>query len=152
MLKIIQEIYVEWGHCDPARIVFNPNFYKWIDAAQDKLLVTAYPDLHTLHHKIGFAGTPLVSNKTEFIKPARYADLLQLHCQLTELGNSSFHIHHQFYKGEDLLVDCREIRVWTCRDSVEPEKLYASPIPAAVRDGLARPQCHSFQLMKDVVN
>ena len=75
MLKIIQEIYVEWGHCDPARIVFNPNFYKWIDAAQDKLFITAYPDLHSLHKKIGFAGMPLVANESKFLKHS----LLDLH-------------------------------------------------------------------------
>ena len=149
MLKIIQEIYVEWGHCDPARIVFNPNFYKWIDAAQDKLFITAYPDLHSLHKKIGFAGIPLVANESKFLKPARYADLLQLHSQLTHVGNSSFHMHHQFFKGEDLLVVCKEVRVWTCRTAEEPEKPRASPIPADVRDGLLRSECHTFRLVKE---
>ena len=148
MLKIIQEIYVEWGHCDPARIVFNPNFYKWIDAAQDKLFITAYPDLHSLHKKIGFAGMPLVANESQFLKPARYADLLQLHSQLTHLGNSSFHMQHQFFKGEDLLMDCKEVRVWTYRKVDEPEKLHACPIPEYVREGLMRSKCHTFRLVQ----
>ena len=149
MLKIVQEIYVEWGHCDPARIVFNPNYYKWIDAAQDKLFITAYSDLHSLHEKLNYAGVPLVENKTEFIKPAQYADLLQLHSELTHLGSSSFHIHHQFYRNTDLLVDCKEVRVWTCRSSSDPNKLYSSSIPADVRNGLLLSECHTFRLVQE---
>jgi len=98
---------------------------------------------------VGFAGMPLVANESKFLKPARYADLLQLHSQLTHIGNSSFHMQHQFFKGEDLLVVCKEVRVWTCRTAEEPEKLRASPIPADVRVGLLRSECHTFRLVQE---
>ena len=26
-------VVVEWGDCDPAKIVFYPNFFRWMDAA-----------------------------------------------------------------------------------------------------------------------
>ena len=31
--KNIYKITVNWGDCDPAGIVFYPNFYKWMDEA-----------------------------------------------------------------------------------------------------------------------
>ena len=32
MLESHLDIRVEWGHCDPARIVvYNPNFYDWME-------------------------------------------------------------------------------------------------------------------------
>jgi acyl-CoA thioesterase FadM len=32
MIVARRERRVEWGDCDPARIVFNPRFFEWFDA------------------------------------------------------------------------------------------------------------------------
>jgi 4-hydroxybenzoyl-CoA thioesterase len=30
---VVHQVRVEFGDCDPARIVWFPNFFRWIDAA-----------------------------------------------------------------------------------------------------------------------
>ncbi len=36
--KHLRQIEVGWGDCDPAGIVFYPNFYRWFDACSHALL------------------------------------------------------------------------------------------------------------------
>ncbi len=31
MLKYTLTIQISWGHCDPAKIVFYPNYFIWFD-------------------------------------------------------------------------------------------------------------------------
>ena len=33
MLTNTRTIRIQWGDCDPAGIVFYPNFFRWMDAA-----------------------------------------------------------------------------------------------------------------------
>jgi len=35
------EFDVSWGDCDPARIVFYPRYFQWIDARSHKLMAAA---------------------------------------------------------------------------------------------------------------
>ena len=41
MLKAVQRIRVEWSHCDPARIIFNPHYYIWMDQGAHGLMEAA---------------------------------------------------------------------------------------------------------------
>lgn len=144
MFKIIQEIHVEWGHCDPAGIVFNPNFFTWMDNAQEWLLATAAPEFHNISHEQSFVGTPLVSSKADFKNPARHGDLMELHSQIAKLGSSSFTFKFKFIVGDTLIADCEQTRVWACRLPNDPENFAASPIPKEVRDKLQVEACYRF--------
>jgi acyl-CoA thioesterase FadM len=42
MFGVKRDIHIEWGHCDPARIVFNPNFFVWMESGMDRLFSVAY--------------------------------------------------------------------------------------------------------------
>ena len=41
MLKAKQRIRIEWGHCDPSGLVFNPNYYIWMDSGSHQLIEAA---------------------------------------------------------------------------------------------------------------
>ena len=41
MLTANQRIRVEWAHCDPAGIIFNPHYYIWMDSGTHALLQAA---------------------------------------------------------------------------------------------------------------
>jgi acyl-CoA thioesterase FadM len=43
MIIARRERQVEWGDCDPARIVFNPRFFEWFDAQTALIFETAWP-------------------------------------------------------------------------------------------------------------
>lgn len=137
MRKVVQDIYIEWGHCDPAKVVFNPRYFEWIDAAAMHLLLEAVPDIHSGIEATHFAGIPLVANECKFRSPARFNDTLQLTSEVTQVGAAKINLRHQFSRGEVLLVECNETRVWTIRDPDSVDQFKAAAIPKDIRSALS---------------
>src|SRR3954465_2119906 len=78
--SVVYTVRVEFGDCDPARIVWYPNFFRWIDAASRHFFVECgVPPWHETEKTMGIIGTPLVDTHAKFIKTASYGDVLQIH-------------------------------------------------------------------------
>jgi len=58
---VVYRLRVEFGDCDPARIVWFPNFFRWIDASSRNFFVSCgLPPWHETEATMGILGTPLV--------------------------------------------------------------------------------------------
>ena len=140
MFTAIQRFRVEWAHCDPAGIIFNPNYYLWMDAGTHALLQAAGFDLagNTRADPL-FRGCPLVSSRMDFKKPLYFGDVTALTSCVEKFGNTSFVVAHAFRKGDDPepVATGTEIRVWGYSDPDRPEKLIAVPVPDEVRSMLS---------------
>ncbi len=124
---------IEWGHCDPAGIVFNSRFFEFFDTSTwllfDAALGVKPPDLAATFDIIGI---PLVDARAEFRKPAKFGDMVEIASHVTEFRRSSFDVSHRITIGGDLAVEGGETRVWAARDKNNPEKIGAIAIPAEV--------------------
>lgn len=132
MLESQLEIRVEWGHCDPAQIVYNPNFFDWMERGLSALFEAAgfsFADL--IGSNKDLRGTPLVRSQAEFLSPARVGDIILLTSKIARWGRASFDIAHEFHLGETKLVSATQTRVWAGAD--ESGRLKALPIPERVR-------------------
>ena len=119
---------VEWGDCDPAGIVFNPNFFRWFDHSTAMLYEAAgWPKQEMLAH-FGAAGCPLVDTRAQFRAPCRYGEDVTITSEIAEVRTSSFDIRHVLRKGETVCVEGAETRVWTVHDP-ETGKLRSAPLP-----------------------
>lgn len=136
MPQLVQDIYIGWGHCDPAKVVFNPRYFEWVDAAAMRLFLETVPDIHSSAESTGFAGIPLVSNECKFRAPARFNDTLQLVSEITQVGAAKITLRHRFNRNEELLVECSETRVWTVRDPDSAGQFKAAAIPDDIRKAL----------------
>jgi hypothetical protein len=68
------EFSVEFGDCDPAGIVFYPNFFRWMDAASRHFFTAAgVLPWRELEARDGILGTPLVDASAHFERPRRMA-------------------------------------------------------------------------------
>ena len=136
MFTAVQRFRVEWAHCDPAGIIFNPNYYLWMDAGTHALLQAAGFDLigNTRADPL-FRGCPLVSSNMDFRKPLYFGDVTELTSKVEKFGNTSFVVAHAFRKGEDPepVATGQEIRVWGYSDPDQPARLIAVPVPDEVR-------------------
>jgi len=132
VLTVKREKYIEWGDCDPARIVFNPRFFEWFDAAMAAIFAAAGISQLHLAETYGLAGLPLVESHAQFLRPCRFGDTVIIESRVTEFGRSSFKVSHQLFNAGELAVDAQETRVWCGRDPTNPENLKAQPIPADV--------------------
>ena len=130
--EIVYTQRVEFGDCDPARIVWFPNFFRWIDAASRHFFIACgVPPWTETEKTLGVIGTPLVDTHARFIKTATYGDTLQIRVSIGEWRGKSFVQRYRVMKGEDLLMECEEVRIFAGRR--EDGGIFALPIPESVR-------------------
>jgi 4-hydroxybenzoyl-CoA thioesterase len=135
-----RDLTVEWGHCDPAGIVFHPRFIEYFDWSCVVLFEqTAGFNKTELGHRFGFAGFPIIDLNTKFLKPIRYDDKVQIYTTITSLKKSSFELRHCLNKGEIVAVECTQTRVWCVADPVDRKKLKSNPVPDELIALLRRP-------------
>jgi 4-hydroxybenzoyl-CoA thioesterase len=124
---------VEWGHCDPAGIVFNSRFFEFFDWSSWLLFETALGVRpNEIATTFGIVGIPLVDARARFLKPAQFNDVVDIASEVSEFRRSSFEVTHRITVGGELAVEGSETRVWAGRDPNDPAKLKGLPIPAAV--------------------
>jgi len=125
---------VEFGDCDPAQIVFYPNFFRYMDAASLRFFRAAgVPPWREFEAQSGIIGTPLVDASARFLRPATYGDLIDIDTAIEEWRGKSFVMSHVIRRGEDVLVEGREIRVFAKRHPTDPARIQAVPPPESVR-------------------
>lgn len=125
---------VAFGDCDPARIVWFPNFFRWIDSASRHFFVECgVPPWHETEKALGIIGTPLVDTHARFIKTASYGDELAIHTSIPEWRTKSFVQRHRVVRGVDLIMECDEVRIFAARREGEGTSIRALPIPPEIR-------------------
>lgn len=130
MLQNTQMRRVEWGDCDPAGIVFNPQFFRWFDHGTTLLYEAAGWPKQEMLALFGGADCPLVDTRATFKAPCRYGDDVTITTEIVAVKERSFDIRHSLRKGETLCVEGFETRVWTVKD---PQRgLKSAPIPEAL--------------------
>lgn len=132
------DIRVEWGHCDPARIIFNPNYYEWMEQGAHFLFEAGGVNLNAMAKEDhDFRGIPLIKGEALFKAPARVGDLLVLSSKVSRWGGKSFDIEHNFYLGDNHITEGKQTRVWGHAVAHDPDQLEAIVVPAAVRAALS---------------
>ncbi len=132
--EIIYTQRVEFGDCDPAGIVWFPNFFRWIDAASRHFFIACgVPPWHETEKTLGVFGTPLVDTHAQFVKTASYGDTLSLHVSVKEWRDKSFVQAYRVMRGDDLILECEEVRIFAARRNDGKNGIRAVPIPPEIR-------------------
>jgi 4-hydroxybenzoyl-CoA thioesterase len=133
MLTNSRTVRIEWGHCDPAGIVFFPRYFEIFDASTTALFERALGmTKHQFIKAYDCIGYPMVDTRARFLLPTRYGDDVVVETAVTEFRRSSFDIAHRLRKGGELAVEGFETRVWAGHDPADPEKIRAVPLPPEV--------------------
>jgi 4-hydroxybenzoyl-CoA thioesterase len=133
--EIIHTVHVEFGDCDPANIVWFPNFFRWIDAASRYFFTQCgVPPWHETEKSLDIIGTPLVDTHSRFLHTATYGDTLNIHTSIPEWRNKSFVQHHRIMRGNEAIMECDEIRIFAGRRADNPQAIRALPIPQTIRE------------------
>ncbi|MEM7425694.1 MAG: thioesterase family protein [Pseudomonadota bacterium] len=129
----VREVQVGWGHCDPAGIVFYPNFYHWFDEASHALMDSLGIGHRTLADRFGIIGCGLIDTGATFRAPARDGDVLRFESSISELTSRTFRVEHRVSCGEVLVCSGHEVRGCFVADAAKPGSLAAIPIPDEMR-------------------
>lgn len=132
-LTFRRQITVEWAHCDPAGIVFNPRFFEFFDTNTWMLFEQALGvKPHDLAVTYGIWSIPLVDASANFLKPSRFGDTIEVASRISAFRRSSFSVEHRITNQGATAVEGEEIRVWAARDKDNAEKIAAMAIPPEV--------------------
>ena len=134
VVSVMYEVEVMFGDCDPAGIVFFPNFSKWMDASSLNFFVKCgVPTWRDLYKATGIIGTPLLEINIRFISPATYGERLRVHTSIQEWRNKVFIQKHIVKRGNTLLCEGTETRAFCIRHPDNPNRIKAIPVPADIQ-------------------
>ena len=134
MFTRTRNIEIEFGDCDPAGIVYFPNYLRFFDDATAHLVSAALGmKKRDWMAANGIAGIPVVRIATEFAAPCRFGDAVEIVSEITKVGRTSFAVKHRLSNAGTLCVTGEETRVWIASDAGQ---LKPRAIPAAVRFSL----------------
>ena len=122
-------VSIEFGHCDPSGIVYNPNYFIWFDMSVHALLTRGSLPLKTLIAEFGIDGIPVVEYKTKFLAPARWGDEIVIKTSVTNLRRCAFDLQHQVLNAGVVTAECMETRVCTAFDP-QQGRIKARALPA----------------------
>lgn len=132
----IHHVQVAFGDCDPAGIVFFPNFSRWMDAASHHYFRhCGLPPWHSLTEIPNCVGNPLLEIHTRFHKSATYGDEIEVHTTVESWSNKTFVQVHRVMRCETLLCEGRETRALCVK--LPEGGIKAIPIPDWLRERCA---------------
>ena len=125
---------VRFGDCDPAGIVFYPNFQRWMDAASlDFFRQCGLPPWRELEATRGIVGTPLLEIHTRFVTAATYGETLTVETYVAEWKAKVFTHRHRVTREGTLICEGSETRAFVRRDAEDRNRLRAMEIPDDIR-------------------
>lgn len=135
MLIHRRNLRIEWAQCDPAGIVFYPQYFTIFDTSTGQLFERTGLSASTIRERYGIVGFPLVECGAKFLLPCRFDDAVTVESQIGSWGRTSFTVRHRILRGEQPAVEGFEKRIWAARRAdggIKPE-----PVPDEIRASLS---------------
>ncbi len=104
------DVPVSFGHCDPAGIVFYPNYYRWFDRCFHSFLRERAGGHRLICEKLSAKGTGLIDSGAKFPAPATEGDVIRLEMTLADWGSRTLRVEYTGYVGDRRVVSGFELR------------------------------------------
>jgi 4-hydroxybenzoyl-CoA thioesterase len=139
MLVNTRALRIEWGQCDPAGIVFYPQYFIIFDTSTGWLFERTGLSPSALRRKYAIVGLPIVDVGAKFFAPLRFDDEVTIESAASEWGRSSFTIRHHIRKDGQLAIEGFEKRVWAAPHPERAGAIQAQPVPPEIIASLSDP-------------
>ncbi len=139
MLVNRRNLRIEWGQCDPAGIVFYPQYLIIFDTSTAWLFERTGLTPLALRKKYRIVGMPVVEVGARFVMRCRFDDDIVVESEVSEWGRSSFTVRHRILKAGELAVDGFEKRVWVAPHPERAGDIKAQAVPAEIIASLSDP-------------
>ena len=130
----VHRVDVRFGDCDPAGIVFYPNFQRWMDEASLAFFMAqGFPPWREMVKTRGIVGTPLLEIHTRFLKPVTYGETIEVHTAVEAWAAKTFRHLHQVRRDGELVCEGTETRAFVVRDRDDPDRMRAIAVPEDIK-------------------
>jgi 4-hydroxybenzoyl-CoA thioesterase len=133
-------VFVHWGLCDPAGIVYFPRFFELFHQAMETWFFDGLGlpyDALIVGRKIGF---PSVHTEADFKRPTRFGETIAVELRVREPGHSSIAFDYVI-RAHDDPSDVRATGHTVCvvmdLDASSPTFRRALPMPDDLRERIA---------------
>lgn len=123
---------LHWSECDPAGIIFFPHYPRWMVEGLNELFLSLGVDPNGKVDAQTSRGIPCVGFSMKFSTPPHLHEMVTHEIAVTKLGRTSLTVRHRFLRGEDVLAEAEDTRVWASH-SLSDAGLKAEPIPDDLR-------------------
>ena len=131
---VTTDVLINFGDCDPAGIVFFPNFSRWMDASSLNFFVACgIPIWSELVKTTGITGTPVLEINVKYSNAAKYGETIRIATSITEWRDKVFIQKHVVTRGETLICEGREVRAFITRHPDDPQRIKAIRVPDEIR-------------------
>ncbi len=103
-------VQISFGHCDPAGIVFYPNYFRWFDRCFHTFLLDRAGGHRKLCRDLGARGIGLMDVGANFPSPALDGDLMELQMTLLDWGRKTLKLGYRGLIGDRIVVEGFELR------------------------------------------
>jgi 4-hydroxybenzoyl-CoA thioesterase len=125
----VTRVTVQWGDCDPAAIVFYPNYFYWFDSATHALFESLLAPKQELLQRFGIMGFPLAEASARFFRPSRMGQSIEIESEIVSCAEKRFTVAHRCTRDGDLLLEGQEVRFAGRLDSNDSQRLRAIALP-----------------------
>ena len=139
MLVNRRTLRIEWGQCDPAGIVFYPQYLIIFDTSTGWLFERTGLTPSAMRKRYGIVGMPVVEVGARFVTACRFDDEIVVESEVGEWGRSSFTVRHRVLKAGQLALDGFEKRVWAGAHPERAGAIKAQAVPPEIVASLSDP-------------
>jgi acyl-CoA thioester hydrolase len=126
---------IEFADTDMAGIVHFANFFRFMEAAEVEFLRSRGLSVKMVWEGLAI-GFPRVSASCDFVRPARFEDLLDVTVALDQVGRKSVTYAFEFSLHGEVIARGKVTSV--CCRVEEGRRLESMEIPAGIRERLER--------------
>ncbi len=123
---------LHWSECDPAGIVFFPNYARWMVEGLNEMFLSMGVDPNGRIDKETTGGLPSVGYAMRFHRPAKLHDMITHEITVEKLGRSSLSFKHRFLRAGECLAEGEDHRVLATHSLVDAT-VKSKPIPDDLR-------------------
>lgn len=124
---------IEFGHCDPAGLLYYPHYYRWFDHATHRMFNSVGYFHQQLKEEHGWLAWPLIDTGASFKSPGFMGDDIEIRSSIVHWSGRTFRISHTVWRGDEQMVDGFELRFLGEPVPGNPRKLRAVEIPREMR-------------------
>ena len=127
-----RNVQIQWGHCDPANIVYYPRYFAMFDDSTSIMFEAAGFSKQDIVRKYGLVGIPMVDTRAKFHIASTHGDWITIESRVEAWRRSSFDGIHNVFKSGALAIEAFETRVLVGRHPDDPARLKSAAVPEEI--------------------
>ena len=124
---------LNWSECDPGGIIFFPHYARWMVDGLNEMFLGFGVDPTGPRGENALGGLPVLGLSMKFVSAPALHDTVTHQITVMKVGGKSMAFQHRFLRGDELLMEAEETRVWAEHPLDNPRALRTRPVPDDVR-------------------